>query len=39
MKNHIFCFKSSKVNRMHITTLPQKVGWIGGKGIDFHPWG
>jgi hypothetical protein len=23
---------------MHITTLPQKVGWLGGKEIDFRPW-
>jgi len=23
---------------MHIIFLPQ-VGWLGGKGVDFHLWG
>jgi len=36
----MFCemFKSNKVNRMHITILSLKVGWLGGKGVDVHPW-
>jgi hypothetical protein len=36
----MFCemFESNKVNRMHITILSQKVGWLGGKGVDVHPW-
>jgi hypothetical protein len=24
---------------MHISFLPQQMGWLDGKGIDFHPWG
>jgi hypothetical protein len=24
---------------MHVTTLPQQVGWLGGKKIDVHPCG
>jgi hypothetical protein len=24
---------------MHIISMPQQVGWLGGKKIDFHPWG
>jgi hypothetical protein len=24
---------------MHITSLPQQLGWLGGKGVDLHPWG
>jgi hypothetical protein len=27
------------VNRIHITILSQKVGYLCGKGVDFHPWG
>jgi hypothetical protein len=23
---------------MHIVVLPLHVGWLGGKGIDFHLW-
>ncbi len=34
----MFCemFKSNKVNKRHITILSQKVGWLGGKGVDVH---
>jgi coproporphyrinogen III oxidase len=31
-------FKSSKVNKMHIIILSQKVRWFGGKGFDLTPW-
>jgi hypothetical protein len=24
---------------MHVTFLPQEMGWLGGKRIDFHPLG
>jgi hypothetical protein len=24
---------------MHIIFLPQQVGWLGGKGVDFYFWG
>jgi len=24
---------------MHITSLPQQMEWLGGRGIDLHPWG
>jgi len=24
---------------MHIIYSPQQVGWLGGKGVDLHPWG
>jgi hypothetical protein len=24
---------------MHIIILLQKVGWLGGKTIDYHLWG
>jgi hypothetical protein len=34
----IQCFKWNILNRMHIIILSQ-VGWLGGKKIDFHPWG
>jgi len=36
----MFCemFKSNKVDRTHIIILSQKVGWLGGKGVDVHPW-
>jgi hypothetical protein len=23
---------------MRITSFPQQVGWLGGKGVDFHLW-
>jgi hypothetical protein len=27
------------LNRMQINYLPQQVGWLGGKRVDFKPWG
>jgi hypothetical protein len=24
---------------MHVTNLPQQMGWLDGKKIDVHPWG
>jgi hypothetical protein len=27
------------LNRINITILTQKVGWLGGKGVELHPWG
>jgi hypothetical protein len=27
------------LNRMHIVSLLQQVGWFGGKRIDLYPWG
>jgi hypothetical protein len=26
------------LNRIHIRLFGQQVGWLGGKGIQFHPW-
>ncbi len=36
----MFCvlFNSSKVNKMHITILSQKVGWLGNKGVNIDLW-
>ncbi len=33
------CFKSSRLNIMHIIFLPQQVGWLGGRRANLHPWG
>jgi len=27
------------LNRINITLSTQKVGWLGGKGVELHPWG
>jgi len=27
------------LNNMHITILLYKVKWLGGEGVEFHPWG
>ncbi len=37
----MFCvmFQWSKLNRMQITILSQQVRWLGGKRVDYHPWG
>jgi hypothetical protein len=24
---------------MHVTFLLQQMGWLGGKGVNLHPWG
>jgi hypothetical protein len=26
------------LNRIKIRLFTQQVGWLGGKGILFHPW-
>jgi hypothetical protein len=27
------------LNRIIIKSFTKKMGWLGGKGIQFHPWG
>jgi hypothetical protein len=27
------------LNKINIILFTQQVGWLDGKGIQFHPWG
>jgi hypothetical protein len=27
------------LNRTNIKLFTQQMGWLGDKGIEFHPWG
>jgi hypothetical protein len=27
------------VNRINVRLFTQQVGWLGGKGVELHPWG
>jgi hypothetical protein len=27
------------LNQINTKLFKQQVGWFGGKGIQFHPWG
>jgi hypothetical protein len=27
------------LNIMKIRLFTQQVGWLDGKGVEFHPWG
>jgi hypothetical protein len=27
------------LNKINTRLFTQKVGWLGGKGIELHPWG
>jgi len=27
------------LNRINIRLFKQPMGWLGGKGVEFHPWG
>jgi hypothetical protein len=27
------------VNKINIILFTQQVGWLGGKGVELHPWG
>jgi hypothetical protein len=34
----VWCFKWSRLIKMHITYLLQKVGWLGAKEVALYPW-
>jgi hypothetical protein len=27
------------LNKINIILFTQQMGWLGGKGVEFHPWG
>jgi hypothetical protein len=27
------------LNKIKIKSFTQQMGWLGGKGVEFHPWG
>jgi hypothetical protein len=31
--------KYGLLNRINIKLFSQQVGWLGGKGVELHPWG
>ncbi len=41
IKFEVFCNIEMKYGLNIISTklFTQQVGWFGGKGVDFHPWG
>jgi hypothetical protein len=30
--------KYNIVNKINIKLFIEQVGWLGGKGFEFHPW-
>jgi hypothetical protein len=35
----MFCVVFDWLNKMHVISFQQQVGWLGDKGIHFHSWG